>query len=276
MKLIMTLLVRDEEDILEANIDFHLGMGVDHFIVTDNRSIDSTKAILDKYVRQGLVTYLYEDADNFDQEKWVTGMARLAAEKGASWVLNSDADEFWVPCKKKNLKKYFSGLFFKNIVVAQRHDFVCVDEEVGKFYDRMIYRRRNSLNPLGAPLPPKVAHKANKKVVAFAGNHSVGGFKKRRVETNSLEVLHFPLRSRRQYEKKILTGGKAFSNNNELPESTGATWRKQYTELKNGGSLKYIENNICSREDIARLLDSGELDIYTGLRDFFRESALTI
>ena len=48
-KLIMTLLVRDEEDILEYNICHHLNQGVDHIIAIDNESIDQTPKILKKY-----------------------------------------------------------------------------------------------------------------------------------------------------------------------------------------------------------------------------------
>ena len=36
MKLVMTLLVRDADDIIGSNVDFHRRVGVDHFIVMDN------------------------------------------------------------------------------------------------------------------------------------------------------------------------------------------------------------------------------------------------
>lgn len=39
-KITMTLLVRNEADILEDNIRFHHAMGVDSFIVMDNLSTD--------------------------------------------------------------------------------------------------------------------------------------------------------------------------------------------------------------------------------------------
>ena len=58
MKLVMTLLVRDEEDALRANIEFHRGQGVDFFIITDNKSEDSTPAIVKEYEAAGISKYI--------------------------------------------------------------------------------------------------------------------------------------------------------------------------------------------------------------------------
>ncbi|HEY8764567.1 MAG TPA: glycosyltransferase family 2 protein [Solirubrobacteraceae bacterium] len=57
MKLVMTLLVRDEEDILRENLDFHLAAGVDEVILMDNRSVDGTAAIAREYERAGHSTH---------------------------------------------------------------------------------------------------------------------------------------------------------------------------------------------------------------------------
>ena len=55
MKLVMTLLVRDEDDILALNLEHHLAQGIDRFIVTDNRSRNSTPQILRRYAERGLL-----------------------------------------------------------------------------------------------------------------------------------------------------------------------------------------------------------------------------
>ena len=54
MRLVMTLLVRNEADIVDAQIAFHLHAGVDFVIATDNGSDDGTIEILERYERAGV------------------------------------------------------------------------------------------------------------------------------------------------------------------------------------------------------------------------------
>ena len=68
MRLVMTVLARDEEDIIGWNLRYHLSRGVDHIIVTDNRSQDGTRDIVREIGRSGRVTYLFEPQDDFSQD----------------------------------------------------------------------------------------------------------------------------------------------------------------------------------------------------------------
>ena len=97
MMLVLTLLCRDEADILESMLRFHLAQGVDRIIATDNGSVDGSLEILQRFERRGQLTLLQETEQTHDQAVWVTRMARMAAAMGADWVINSDADEFWWP-----------------------------------------------------------------------------------------------------------------------------------------------------------------------------------
>jgi hypothetical protein len=98
MTLVMTLLARDEADVVESWLSFHLNAGADFVVATDNRSEDGTTEVLERYEREGHLHLIRENGEDLRQNEWVTRMARLAAtDFGADWVINSDADEFWWP-----------------------------------------------------------------------------------------------------------------------------------------------------------------------------------
>ena len=63
MKLFMTLLVRDEAEILALNLEHHLAQGIDFFIVTDNGSVDATPEILQTYADRGLLELIQEPSE---------------------------------------------------------------------------------------------------------------------------------------------------------------------------------------------------------------------
>ena len=94
MKLVMTLLVRNEVDIIEANIECHLARGVDFVIVTDHGSEDGTSEILREYEGMGVATVIRDEEEGHHQSNRVTRMAELArVGHRADWVVHNDADE---------------------------------------------------------------------------------------------------------------------------------------------------------------------------------------
>jgi glycosyltransferase involved in cell wall biosynthesis len=266
MKLVMTLLVRDEQDIVRENLDFHLAQGVDQVIVTDNGSEDATAEILREYESRGVVRLLFEASDDYSQGRWVTRMARLAATDGADWVINNDADEFWWP-RAGSLRSIFERLGDEvGLVVARRENFVPRPEDGRPFWERMTLRERESLNPLGKPLPPKLAHRADPKIAVAQGNHKVEGARLgERLDDGSIEILHFPMRTYAQFENKIIKGGRAYARNRELPERTGRTWRRLYEIWEQGRLRDHYDENVVGEAPRAELLED------TRLRDFLRD-----
>lgn len=273
MKLVMTLLVRDEQDIIKENIDFHYAQGVDYFIVTDNLSVDKTPAILQDYVKKGIVHYLSQTDDNYHQCAWVTTMAQMAVKEfNADWVINNDADEFWWP-KTGNLKQTFSNLAPEiNTLQAQCYNFVAIETNnyTEAFYQYMIYREVMSLNPLGMPLPAKMAHKANEHIIVAQGNHSVEGFGTLNTAVDLIDILHFPLRSYSQFTNKIIKGGSAYQKNQILPQSVGITWRKLYEEYKvNNHLIDYYQTHLYDSQKLLKALADGVIVEDKRLYDFF-------
>ena len=270
MKLVMTLLVRDEEDIVRENLDFHLSQGVDRVIVTDNGSEDGTVEILREYEDRGVVRLVLEPADDYSQGRWVTRMARLAAGEGADWVINNDADEFWWP-REGTLRTLFEGLGGDvGAVVGHRTNFVPRPEDDRPYWERMTLRERESLNPVGKPLPPKLAHRAHPEIVVVQGNHRIKGPDVgSEVDDGSIEILHFPMRSYAQFENKIIKGGRAYARNKELPEKTGRTWRRLYETWEQGGLPAHYEASVVAEAARQDLLED------TRLRDYLEALRLS-
>ncbi len=93
MKLAMTLVVRNEAEIIEANLYYHLAQGVDFVLVTDHGSNDGTSEILARYERDGVAQVIRDDREGHRQSERVNRMVQIAAERySADWVINSDAD----------------------------------------------------------------------------------------------------------------------------------------------------------------------------------------
>lgn len=51
-------IVRDEGSYIQTWIDYHIALGIDHFIIYDNMSTDETAKILDRYINRGRVTLI--------------------------------------------------------------------------------------------------------------------------------------------------------------------------------------------------------------------------
>ncbi len=208
MKIVMTLLARDEADIVDTHLAYHLDAGVDFVIATDHRSRDGTSDILRWYERAGVLHRIYEDGEFTRQGAWQTRMARIAAtEHEADWVINSDADEFWWP-RGDSLKGALSSVPASyGIVRALVRNFAPLRADGGSFSERMTVRLpyRAPVNDPATPFKPvaKVAHRGDPAVVVRDGSHRVFGLASRQLNAwFPLEILHFPLRSEEQCARK--------------------------------------------------------------------------
>lgn len=251
IKLVMTLLVRNEEDIIEENIRFHYAQGVDSFIVMDNLSTDRTASIVQNLSREIDIEYLYQSQDDYNQSSWVSEMAhRARTQHNANWVINSDADEFWL--SGEGTLRSFIASQAQNVGVLRlrRHNAVlCWDggdgTQVESHPESSEIFESISVNNLGDELPGKCIHRASDKIVVAQGNHDVDFSDGRTVDVlNDAYILHFPYRSIEQYKSKIRLGGAAYSRNTSLPETAGYTWREHYKVLKSS-SLDPFWENMC-------------------------------
>ncbi len=266
--------MRDEEDIIRQNILYHLRMGVDFVIATDNKSVDGTVDILREFESQGVLYLIREEQDNYAQSIWVSRMVHLAKERfNANWVINNDADEFWWPTSANSLKEYLSSVPVDvQALKVKATNFIPRHETSNKYFlDTMDIRERDSLNLLGLPLLSKVFHRAYPNIEVGQGNHwvSLGGTHLPASNIDDIVIFHFPIRTYKQFENKIKKGGEAYKNNTELPKNYGCTWRQLYEKYLLGQLKNYFDEKVLTKEVIMDRLHKGELIHDARLRQFF-------
>ena len=209
MRIVQTMLVRDEIDIIEAQIAYHLNAGVDFVIATDHDSRDGTTEALESFARDGCLLRIPR-AGKLQERPWRTHMARLAAtEYGADWVINTDADEFWMP-RRGGLTDAFAAVpETYGVVWALTRHFV-PRPEVGDegFAERMTFRV-SAVAPINDPTSPyrphaKVAHRGDSEILIRYGAHLARSRLMPLSDWYVADALHFPFRSLEQYLRKGL------------------------------------------------------------------------
>ncbi|MFL5950828.1 MAG: glycosyltransferase family 2 protein [Gaiellaceae bacterium] len=270
MKLVMTLRTRDEADVVDAQIAFHLNAGVDFVVATDHRSADGTVDILESYARRGHLHLIREDGAGMDEGAWATRMSRLAAtEFGADWIIPSDADEFWWP-RGGSLKEVLSSIPERyGIVRALLRQFVPRPDDDAFFAERMTARVATAA-PINDPTSLfrpnlKSIHRADPNVTLSAGAHTLHDtpFVPMR-GWYPIEFLHFPIRSYEQCERKYRN-----------LESSLATRRNAYYDdvhraLAAGTFAERYTSIVIDDASLERGLADGSLVLDTRLRDVLR------
>jgi hypothetical protein len=139
-------------------------------------------------------------------------MARLAAtEFAADWIIHADADEFfWTDTR--SLRDVLAAVPAEyGVLVAPVYHFRPRPDESGSYLNRLVVREAHSRKPLGDLTVVRVLHRAHPKAIVGPANKSVSGSDLRVMPGwHPVEVLHFPMRSWAQYERKIVEGGRPF------------------------------------------------------------------
>lgn len=248
-KIVMTLMVRDEADIIAAMIEHHLAQGVDLIIATDNGSVDGTREILAAYAESGRVELHDYLAHDKNQSGVVTGMAvRAAVEHGATWVINADADEFFLPVDhsltlRDVLRNTPTGIgsFEANVV-----NLTGAPAKRGGALTRLVRRDERPEETLmetvalHAHPSSDMIHVGRPDVQVVQGNHGVNipsmgqppkGF--------AIEVHHVPWRTYEQYSTKIVNTGRSYDANPMLNPSPRHHGMRDY-RLWKAGLLEHL------------------------------------
>lgn len=281
IKLIMTLVVKNEEDIIEQNIKFHYAMGVDGFIVVDHNSTDRTGSILRRLVDEGVVLEVIKKTSiKHEHSVWVDEMIRLAKIKyKADWIINADADEFFYSQDlniKESLCRYPKVNAFK-----VESNFVFPDESENFLYNP--YFNKNplkdfELDMLGirseyseyfslkvARTCPKIIHKTKGYVKIESGNHRVYMKNLCLAPTNDIVLYHYHIASYARYEDKARRWAESAKY-----LTKGSNYLTHIVDLLNKNKLREYYDCFYNKDMKKFLIDNGVIVRDFSVRNFMK------
>jgi hypothetical protein len=253
IRLAMSLLVKNEEDLIEANIRYHASVGVDKFIVMDNGSSDDTYDIVNNLKSEFDIELISKPIMQYKQSDWATYMAKLAQHQfSCDWFIANDADEFWVP-KSESLKSEMARS--KSILQCTRYDMQLTFSTQNKpFYERIwrthhpvLFSKQEMINE---PLLSMNLGKINGKVAvnlyglirSKSGNHHAWHLKKYRQEnSNNITVYHYPIGSYNHFKWMIENRRELIQNDFDRATPNYKRWLELKSEDKTQSEYKQME-----------------------------------
>ncbi len=182
-------------------------------------------------------------------------MARLAAtEHGADWVVSSDADEFWWP-RGGSLPEVLESIPTPLRASSGRSSATSSPSPTtdGPFAERMTLRlaAQAPVNDPRSPWRPfrKVVHRGHPAAEVIEGSHSVGGTGLVPMRGwYPIEVLHFPIRTAEQLERKGRLWGAAvekFYAGEEVVAGPGAAYHAlSFQDSERGRSAEVFDELV--------------------------------
>ena len=288
IKLIMTLVVKDEEDIIEQNIRFHCALGCDGFIVSSHNSTDNTNKILEKLKEEGLVLeIIYRTSPNHQLNVWVNEMVQIAKKKyKADWCINADADEFYYSNSldlKKSIIKDTAG--WANVLIVDSN-FLFPDDKKNYLTDSYYFVTKpfqqfeaEQLNLkdeyykifIGSQGCTKVIHSTKGNPRCQKGNHSIKMDKLKMISSTDIRLFHYHIKNYEKYVAKVIKWKESVKYK---PAGEGEHLKKMI-ELYDNGKL-FDDYNSLYGEDMRRfLIEQGVVSIDKSVSNFLKFKNIT-
>lgn len=259
----MTLLTKNEGDILEKFLMFNKNSGVDFFVVTNNGSTDNTAAIIEKYQKLGWIKQVFDYNGTFDQVLLVDRMNKwIIKNSDADWVVNSDTDEFWV-CTSGNLKEYLSKRT-ENLVRVKVYNVIPLDQS-NSMSNRMYVFDPEKIDSRAFSIYsrsfPKVIYRAKDYISISQGNHDVKLFNKSICIANDIMIMHYAVRS----ASHLLSKFNALNSGN----IDHVKHVKEYVQIKNNYSERELFELYIDNSNLEKYFSKGWVRECTAVSDFF-------
>lgn len=263
MKILATLLVRNEAELVADCLEHHLRQGVDGFLVTDHSSVDGLADVLHEY-RDVILDQQYESDCRFLQDQWVTRMARRAVDFQPDWILHLDADERW---QGLDLLRHIPSTYAWVRTGVWRNHLPLTESMAGPFNPRTMpyYELPGRTGPhaarfvnFGSGWGGKILHRPMKDAQVGIGNHWLHYPLAPRTDCDGITVHHYPIRSLEQLRRKVVNGAAALDAHAWSPEI--ATHWRTWRDLDQHGRLREVfQTFLLTESEIRERLADGTL-----------------
>lgn len=260
-------MIRNEADIIDLNIRYHLSLGIDRIIVVDNGSTDGTDELLQQISsRDSRVSWSRDDGP-FLPSSVMTMLAREAYEAGADWVVPIDADEFWY-APSGNFRGVLRGSK-AGVLATQAPSFIQRRDQIESSPAALLHMTRRSASPVGPPgrgqslveareiafvekmYPPKCVCRPAAHVEIETGHHKIYNADGPREEIDEIVCLHAPIRSRMALQERIRSAGRAAEAGRKRGQGRN---RRRLAEMQ--------DEDAVEREWAANSYEGDTLDVY--------------
>ncbi|MBL33297.1 MAG: hypothetical protein CMI03_16670 [Oceanospirillaceae bacterium] len=245
MRLAMNLLIKNEADIIEDNIRFHAGQGVDCFVVMDNGSEDGTRDIVSQLSQEFDIHLIERPELDYQQSNWKTEMAKTSRSVlGADWSIANDADEFWVAADgnlKHDISRWGSIVHCKRINMIPDESF----HSAGFHYLDSPYRvnlpilnkgcnlvDNSNLSIMLGNINGKVMVNNHGLLRVKGGNHRAWHLwgQLNQKESENTMVFHFPIRSKESFIRNVENRARLLENGVHKMGDHYRRWVKLYRD----------------------------------------------
>ncbi|MCF7844299.1 MAG: glycosyltransferase family 2 protein [Kiritimatiellales bacterium] len=254
MSIVSISMVRNEEDIIESFVRYHVGI-LDEMYIIDHDSDDETKAILEKLKKEGLPIHIcnFSGIAQKQSELITECMEEVAKRQDIKWIVPLDGDEFLFS-KKGDVSDEIAQLKGDSSYRLPWYNYIpTANDDLSEV--NILRRIQHRLSDPHSCLTKLVVSSkiASREDIAISqGNHNL--LLKQHYHypldiAHNLAIAHFPVRSINQLTKKNLL---SWPRNLVRGLNKDAWhWRELFERLKTGDPLSQEE--LC---DIAQTYGS--------------------
>lgn len=256
--IVLVSMFKDEASYLDEWICHHLSIGIDHFVLFNNKSTDRSRDVLIKYINRGLVTLIDWPMPGAQVEAFNYGA--LLYKRMSNWLTFIDTDEFVVLKEDTDIHQFLSRFpeSIEQVLIPwlnfgySGHQVKSTALTIDTFFFASIQEFVQTKHFVRSESLVRAGVHSSKTINGMAqledGTDVQAGITVKDAQYKQAQVNHYATRSKMEFDQRIAKGeASGQPNKNPLPFPNSAPkdnprWR--------------LENSILRhRETTTRLMD---------------------